>query len=138
MDTNEKYVVTPDNLEDVVFGPGVTITKSFHVGEGKAGEIDFSDVKVHLEGMTVGQAIDWIFPGQSARVKIQGIARNLDRSAALVLKKAWESDGLFLRDYSTSRRGRGKKVTDPRVLLAQCTPEQRKALFKEYEKELSE
>lgn len=117
----------------IVFGNVVLDGMSFHVGEGKAGEIDLSDVKVNLEGCTLASVLAWVTSGQSLRVKLQGIMRDLDPRSAQILKKTWETEGVNLKYIVRGKRGKGKSVQDPAILLAQMTPEARKALFAKYQ-----
>ena len=62
-----------ETMLDEVFGNVVLPGISFHVGDGKAGEIDLTGVKVKLEGCTLRSVLGWVTAGQSLRVKLQGI-----------------------------------------------------------------
>ena len=117
---------------DLVFGNVVLSGMDFHVGEGKAGEIDCRDVKINLEGCTLGEVLAWLTAGESLRVKLQRIMRPMEPKAALTLKGIWETEGVNLRYVGKGRRGKGKATVDPAIVLAQMTPEARKALLEKY------
>lgn len=121
-----------EKMMDIEFGNVVLDGMNFHVGEGKAGEIDLSDVKINLEGCTLRQVLAWVTSGQSLRVKLQGIMRPMEKSAALTLKKIWESEGVNLKYIGQGKRGKGKATVDPAIVLAQMTPEARQALLAKY------